>query len=117
MFVAHSRYISELTVLKFRVFWDVALCSHVEVDQRVRGAYCASIIRVITLMTEAVRISEMSAIFNVTTWHYIPEDSKLHVHCRENLKSHMTVLKFCKLNLLLYKSIHKIRADQIEAER
>jgi hypothetical protein len=26
--------------LKFRVFWDVAPCSHVEVDRRFRGAYC-----------------------------------------------------------------------------
>jgi hypothetical protein len=26
--------------LKFRVFWDVAPCSHVEMDRRFRGAYC-----------------------------------------------------------------------------
>jgi hypothetical protein len=26
--------------VKFRVFWDVAPCSHVEVDRRLRGAYC-----------------------------------------------------------------------------
>jgi hypothetical protein len=26
--------------VKFRVFWDVAPCSHVEVDRRFRGAYC-----------------------------------------------------------------------------
>jgi hypothetical protein len=26
--------------LDFRVFWDVAPCSHVEVDRRFRGAYC-----------------------------------------------------------------------------
>jgi hypothetical protein len=26
--------------LKFRVFFDVAPCSHVEVDRRFRGAYC-----------------------------------------------------------------------------
>jgi hypothetical protein len=25
--------------MKFRVFWDVAVCSHVEVDQRFRGVY------------------------------------------------------------------------------
>jgi hypothetical protein len=29
------------------------------------------------LMMEAVRISETSVHFNVTTWRYIPEDSKL----------------------------------------
>jgi hypothetical protein len=26
--------------MKFRVFWDVAPCSHVEVYRRFRGAYC-----------------------------------------------------------------------------
>jgi hypothetical protein len=29
------------------------------------------------LMMEAVRISETSVNFNLTTWHCIPEDSKL----------------------------------------
>jgi hypothetical protein len=52
--------------------WDVAPCSHVEVDRRFRGVY-ASIIRTIN--------------FNVTTRRYIPEDSKLHTRRRENLKS------------------------------
>jgi hypothetical protein len=27
-------------VLKFRVFWDVAPCSEIDVDRRFRGAYC-----------------------------------------------------------------------------
>jgi hypothetical protein len=26
--------------MKFRVFWDVAPCSHVEVDRRFRGGNC-----------------------------------------------------------------------------
>jgi hypothetical protein len=39
-------------------------------------------------MIEAVRISETSVIFNVTTRRYIPEDSKLHTRRRENLKSY-----------------------------
>jgi hypothetical protein len=26
--------------MKFRVLWDVAPCSHVEVDRHFRGAYC-----------------------------------------------------------------------------
>jgi hypothetical protein len=26
--------------MKFRVFWDVAPCSQVDVDRRFRGAYC-----------------------------------------------------------------------------
>jgi hypothetical protein len=37
--IIHTQYISKmvviewLTFLKFRVFWDIAPCSHVEVDQ------------------------------------------------------------------------------------
>jgi hypothetical protein len=30
----------KLIRLKFRVFWDVAPCSHVDSDRRFRGAYC-----------------------------------------------------------------------------
>jgi hypothetical protein len=40
------------------------------------------------LMMEAVRISEMSVKINLTTRRYIPEDSKLLIRRRENLKSH-----------------------------
>jgi hypothetical protein len=39
------------------------------------------------LMMEAVRTSETSVNFNVTTRRYIPEDSKPHTRRRENLKS------------------------------
>jgi hypothetical protein len=28
------------TIIKFRIFLDIALCSHVEVNQRLRDAYC-----------------------------------------------------------------------------
>jgi hypothetical protein len=35
----------------------------------------------------AVRTSETSVNFNVTTLRYIPDDSKLHTRHRENLKS------------------------------
>jgi hypothetical protein len=55
--------------MKFRVFWDIAPCSHVEVDQNFRGAYC--------LVMEAVHTSETSVNFNMTMQRYIPEDSKL----------------------------------------
>jgi hypothetical protein len=55
--------------VKFRVFWDVAPCSHVEVHRRFRED-------LIVLMTEALRTSETSVSFNVTTRRYIPKDSK-----------------------------------------
>jgi hypothetical protein len=39
-------------------------------------------------MMEAVHTSEISICFDETTWHYIPENYRLHIRCRENLKSH-----------------------------
>jgi hypothetical protein len=48
----------------------------------------------VALMMEAVRTSETSVHFNVTTWRYIPEDSKLHTRRCENLKSHTDVLLY-----------------------
>jgi len=39
-------------------------------------------------MMDAVRNSETSVHFNVTTRRYNPEDSELHTRRRENLKSH-----------------------------
>jgi hypothetical protein len=52
----------ELFRLKFRVFWDVALCSQVDVDRRFIGAYCLH--------------------------HQALKKTKLHTRRRENLKSH-----------------------------
>jgi hypothetical protein len=52
--------------MKFRLFWDVAPCSLVEVDR------CF-----LALLMDAVRASETSMRFNVTTRRYIPQDSKL----------------------------------------
>jgi hypothetical protein len=55
--------------MKIRVFWDVAPCNLVGVDQRFRGS--ASIT---TLIMEAVHTSETSVYSNETTQCYIPED-------------------------------------------
>jgi hypothetical protein len=42
--ISKDRYVRFLVLtaasMKFRLFWDVAPCSHVEVDRRFRGAYC-----------------------------------------------------------------------------
>jgi hypothetical protein len=43
----------------------------------------------IALMMEAACTSEMSVDIDLTTRQYILEDSELHTHRRENLKSHM----------------------------
>jgi hypothetical protein len=66
---------SRAASMKFRVFWDVAPCSQVDVDRRFRGAYCLHH-QGVALIMEAVCTSETSININLTTRHYIPEDSK-----------------------------------------
>jgi hypothetical protein len=57
------------------VFWVVEPCSLIEVYQ------------LIALMMEEARTSETLVNFYQTTWCYNPEDSHLHTHRCENLKS------------------------------
>jgi hypothetical protein len=86
--------------MSIAVFWVVAACSLVEVYRRFRGACCfhhqddmnaASIIRamsLIVLMIEAANTSETSVKIYQATRRNNPEDSHLHTHRRENLKSY-----------------------------
>jgi hypothetical protein len=69
--------------MKMAVFWVIVPCSLVEVYRRFRGAH--------HLMIEAASTSEMLANFYQTTWHYNPEDSHLHTHHHENLKSYLNI--------------------------
>jgi hypothetical protein len=55
--------------MKIAVFWNVAPCSLVATDWRLRGA----------LRMGAVRSSEASENIYQTTWRSIPEDSHLYV--------------------------------------
>jgi hypothetical protein len=66
--------------MKFRDVWDVSPCNHVKVDRRFRGAYCLH-----HQGKEAVRTSETSVNFNVTTRRYIPEDSKLQIQYKSRI--------------------------------
>jgi len=52
----------------------------------------------IALMMEALRTSETSVHFNVSTRRYTPEDTKLHTRSRENLKSHICLFICSLLN-------------------
>jgi hypothetical protein len=58
------------------VFWVEALYNLVEVTD-ISEVHAASIIRMIALMMETARTSEMSVNFYQITWCYNPEDSYL----------------------------------------
>jgi hypothetical protein len=53
---------------------------------------------IIALMMEAIRTSETSVNFNVTTRRYIAEESKFHTCRRENVKSKMLSSIHCTTN-------------------
>jgi hypothetical protein len=71
------------------VFWDVELCSPVEIDRRFSGAYCLHHLVLMALMKEPVNTSETSVNFYQTTRPNNPEESHLYTRRRENLKSHL----------------------------
>jgi hypothetical protein len=58
--------------MKTTVFWDVALCSLVEVYRRFGGPCC-----LIALLMETGSASEMSVNFYHSTWCNMPKDSHL----------------------------------------
>jgi hypothetical protein len=77
--------------MKMTVFWDVASCSLIEIDQHLRCAYCLHH-KIIALMMETVNTSETSVNFYETTRCNIAEDSHLHTHRREMPKSHYRLI-------------------------
>jgi hypothetical protein len=73
---------------------------------------------------EAICSSEMSVDFQQTTWRYIPEDSTLHNHCCENLKSYMPQTNspeslftpsLCKCNLMHTASLSIVTSPELTA--
>jgi hypothetical protein len=52
---------------------------------------------------------------NVTTWRYIPEDSKLHTHCHEPEISHIKLL-FLFASQYILKHLKKNRHHELFAE-
>jgi hypothetical protein len=66
-------------------FWELALCSLVEVDRRFRD-----VVTSITLTMKEVSTSETSICFYKATWGNVSEGCHLRTRCRENLKSQFT---------------------------
>jgi hypothetical protein len=78
-------------VLRMAVFWDVVLCSLLDVDRCFREAYCLhhqGDESEIDMMMEAVSSSETQVNIHQITPCNIPEDSHLCTCCHEKLKSH-----------------------------
>jgi hypothetical protein len=93
--------------LKFTVFWDILPCNQVVVDRCFGGAYCLHHQGGEWALREKVagyigRTSETSVNIYLTTRQYIPENTKLHSRCRENLKSHIFSICFDLVSTRLY---------------
>jgi hypothetical protein len=60
--------------MKFRVFWDVAPCSHVEVDRRFRGGNCLHYYGDETLNFEVICVFSLSvkAIIEIGHGDFLP---------------------------------------------
>jgi hypothetical protein len=88
----HVRFqVLTATSMKFRVFWDVAPCSHVDVNRRFRGSTLTSIN------------------FNVTTRRYIPEDSINRVHILRNMISQIKIFVNSSVKLFISVAPHIYR--------
>jgi hypothetical protein len=67
--------------IQFRVFWDVAPCSHVEVDRRFRSAYC---------------LHHQSAPLPVTKWNIVAGSWFASL----SFRSDRTVLHICTVHVI-----------------
>jgi hypothetical protein len=79
--------------LEEEYFCDGLWCSLVEVTNIIEAGFLLCLF----FNTEDGRVhsSEISVDFCHTMWHYILEDSTLHCHCCENLKSSkISLIKF-----------------------
>jgi hypothetical protein len=95
--------------VKFKVLWDIAPCSHVEVDRRVRGTYClhhqgdddgGSTYLHIRLRDDMKPHNLMRILNNHTSWkipHIVNVQSvqKMYTHFGCSQLTHFKVIVFC----------------------
>jgi hypothetical protein len=100
--------------MKSTISWNITLCSLLPPAFILLSSSTYS-----TLKMEAISSSETSADFQRTTRHYIPEDSTLHIHHCENLKSCKRIHGCCMCSLLhtmesisLFYSLNKLLTPQ-----
>jgi hypothetical protein len=88
--------------MKGTIFWDIIPCTLSKVNRRFGGTYRLHPLLCLppaftliscsayswTLEMDAICFSKMAVDFQQTTWRYFPENSALHNHCCENLKSY-----------------------------
>jgi hypothetical protein len=108
--------------MKNAVFWDVAPCRFC-VNRRFGGMYCSlhprahagsSLVDFSTLKMQAICSSETS-VHTSSTRRHIPQDSILHSHCCENLKSYIVYIYIfynftnCRFHILQHQLGNYIR--------
>jgi hypothetical protein len=79
-------------MLKVTVFRDVTPCNLAETYYD-SDEHVASIIRAVELKLEGTDSLETLLPIHQTAWSHIPGDSNLHIHRRENVKLHMSLVK------------------------
>jgi hypothetical protein len=67
----------------FKVNWAIVL--YFQVKPVVIDLGCEAMLPSFPPKMEAVRSSETSVSYHITTWHHNPEDRDLNLHRRENL--------------------------------
>jgi hypothetical protein len=69
-----------------------ACCLHMRLDWTIGSSVTWMDLFLFLLKMEAAGFSKTPSLLHHTTWCHIPEDSHLHSHQHDNLKSHITYL-------------------------
>jgi hypothetical protein len=98
--------LSLMEPMKMAVFWDVAPCSLVKTDGSFRGAYCLHHCPDDGGSKHLWNIGQFLSDYMCN----IPEDSHLHTHCCENLKSHIYYCVHKSVTRPCFESVHTLKS-------